>query len=557
MERPLVFNAISLFMGSLAALIFFSSITAGAALAALFLGLLYFTRNKKDFLLVMLFFILGLISFSLYFSVNMGDRAVIRITEKKYYYYLGDFQGRKIIMQGNIKGIKEGQKISAAGSFKRESDYKRGIAGIYTIKSYTVEKGGLISVFYSMKNNMYMNFKAILGDKNSALLMALCFGDTSWLTNTQMNEFNRLGVIHAISVSGFHMAVVYGVMEKVMGLRAALPAALLYSIFTGMQAATMRAFIMIFVLKLSRLVWKNYDSISSLALAAMLLLVIKPWYILDIGFMLSFLSTLGIILFYKKLNRFFYLLPEKLNETLSISLSAQLFSLPFTAFTLQQFSAGFLLGNLVLLPFYSILVLLGNAALLISFSTFLFGSLCGYISIILKSMEGAAYLLLKLSPEVQYFSWLYGAALLLIYLSFIFYKKGYKYTLYYPIFVILFLCINSFAFFPQVIYQRLQGGSSILVNYKAQRVLICSYDCTKVRDIYKLKEEYGVTKVVANASGIINVGDMKIRIDTAEGCYFSNIDINVGGSIYSIKNKYLEESPDLYVIILNRLFHFS
>lgn len=57
---------------------------------------------------------------------------------------------------------------------------------------------------------------------------------------------------------------------------------------------------MIIILKLSKKVFRKYDSLSSISLAAIIILLNKPYYILDIGFMLSFLSTLGILLYNKK-----------------------------------------------------------------------------------------------------------------------------------------------------------------------------------------------------------------------------------------------------------------
>lgn len=548
-------------MGSLASLILINNVFLGAVFSAFFLSVLFFTKTRRDFMLVLIFFILGILSFQLYFNITMSDNARIRVVDKKYYYYIGDYQGRKIILKGNTKGLIEGQKIDARGSFKNERDYQKGIAGSYYIENYSYCSEDLFYSFYQMKRNMYSNFNSRLGQESSSVLMALCFGDTGYLNNSQMNEFNRLGVIHAISVSGFHMAVIYGVLEKILGLKGALTASFLYVIFTGIQAATLRAFIMIFLLKLSKYAYKNYDNISSLCMAALILLVIKPYYIGDIGFMLSFLSTLGIILYYNKFTKFFYRLPEKLNETVSISLSAQLFSLPYIAFTLQQFSPGFLLGNFVLLPFYSVLVLIGNTALLFSFSSTVFNILCGYIYIVMESLKGADYTLLKVCPPVTNFSYLYGAALILIYISFVFYKKGFKYTVFYPLFVVIFLCVNSFSFFPQIYYTKINSGSGIFINYKGECAMVCNYDNSKVTDIYKLKEEMGVTKVVSNiqSSTILELSEnVKVKVYPSKVPQdFNDIEVYHENKVYRINSKSVNQYSDLYVIILNRLFHLT
>jgi len=551
----------SVFMGSLASLLLLYNVLLGAVFSAFFLSVLFFTKTRRDFILVAFFFILGVVSFQIYFNIDISNNVKIRVVDKKSYYFIGDYQGRKIILNGNIKGLIEGQKIEAWGSYKNERDYQKGITGSYYINKYSSCREDFIYSLYQMKRNMYMNFNSVLGLENSSILMALCFGDTSYLRSSQMNEFNRLGVIHAISVSGFHMAVIYGVLERIFGLRGALAASFLYVIFTGLQAATLRAFIMIFFLKLSKYAYKNYDSISSLSMAALILLVIKPYYIGDIGFMLSFLSTLGIILYYNKLLKLCYRLPKKLNETLSISLSAQLFSLPYIAFTLNQFSPGFLIGNFVLLPFYSVLVLLGNVAFLFSFSKVVFNILCGYISIVMEALKGADYLLLKVCPEVTNFSYLYGVALILIYISFIFYKKGYKYTELYPFFVIGFLFVNNFCLFPEIYYTKINGGSATFINYKGECAMVCNYDNSKVIEIYKLKEEMGVTAVISNIQNttIVNLsGDFKVKVYPAKSLQdFNDIEVYTEGEFYNINSKTVNTYSDLYVIILNRLFHLT
>jgi len=49
--------------------------------------------------------------------------------------------------------------------------------------------------------------------------MALCYGDTGYLSKSQKSEFQQLGVVHAVSVSGFHMAVIFKVLESLIGLK--------------------------------------------------------------------------------------------------------------------------------------------------------------------------------------------------------------------------------------------------------------------------------------------------------------------------------------------------
>jgi len=559
MARPLVFNSISVFFGALSALLFAENTLLGAVFSACFLGVLYFTMDRKSFLLIVFFFSLGVLSFGVYFSAEPGGSTVLRVAEKKYYYFTGEYRGRKVTLKGNTDGLVEGEKIAAKGSFEKEAVYSKGIIGTYSIESYERRGPDIISSFYRIKRDVHSNFTSRLGEENSSVLMALCFGDAGYLTKSQMKEFNRLGVIHAISVSGFHMAVIYGILEKLLGTRAALALSFVYALFTGVQAATLRAFLMIFISKMSKFALRNYDGISSMAMAAMFLLVLNPWYTGDIGFMLSFLSTLGIILYYRKFTLFFWRLPKMIGEAVSICLSAQLFSLPYIAFTLQQFSPVFMLGNLFLMPFYSLLVVLGNIALLCSSAGPLFEALCWMLGIVMSALSGAEYILLGICPPVTRFSYLYGVALMLIYLSFIFYKRGHRFAVYYPVFVILFLSVSSFSFFPEIYYSKLENGGCAFVEYRNECVMVCNYEHSSAYEIYRLKEEFGVTKVVSNVKNRTAVdlggGTVLAVYPAVSRSDFSDMDIRVGGRDYFLNKKSIRSYGYLYVIIFNRLLH--
>jgi competence protein ComEC len=560
MVRPLVFNSISVFFGALSALLFAESSLLGVVFSACFFGVFCFTMDRKGFLLIAFFFSLGVLSFGVYFSAEPGGSTVLRVAEKKYYYFTGEYKGRKVTLKGNTDGLVEGEKIAVKGSFEKEALYSKGVIGTYFIESYERRGTDITASFYRIKREIHSSFSTRLGEENSSVLMALCFGDAGYLTKSQMKEFNRLGVIHAISVSGFHMAIIYGILEKLLGTRAALALSFVYALFTGVQAATLRAFLMIFVSKMSKFALRNYDGISSMAMAAMCLLVLKPWYTGDIGFMLSFLSTLGIILYYKKFTLFFWRLPKIIGEAVSICLSAQLFSLPYIAFTLQQFSPGFMLGNLFLMPFYSLLVVLGNITLLCSSAGPLFEALCWILGIVMAALSGADYILLGICPAVTRFSYLYGVALMLIYLSFIFYKRGHRFAVYYPVFVILFLSISSFSFFPEIYYRKLENGRCAFVEYRNECVMVCNYEHSSAYEIYRLKEELGVTRVVSNVknSEVVNLGggSKLVVYPAASRSEFSDMDIRMAGQNYCLNEKTIHGYTYLYVIIFNRLLHF-
>ena len=151
----------------------------------------------------------------------------------------------------------------------------------------------------------------------------------------------NLGISHIISISGMHLALVYSILRKVFGVKLSLIIAFIYVLFTGAPASAIRAYIMILILNLGIVFKRNYSSLAAISLAGIILLLIKPYEIYDLGFIFSFLATLGIILFNKKLNKMLYKLPNSLRNTVAISISAQIFTFPIILLYFNEISLNF------------------------------------------------------------------------------------------------------------------------------------------------------------------------------------------------------------------------
>lgn len=569
MIKPLVYYAISFFLSLFTMLMLYSNMFIGAVIAASFFAILFFNEDKRLFISILLFFFIGMSDYYLFFNIDVPQNIQVRIIENKKYYSIGELKGRKIIITGLKTKIQEGEMLKLEGVYKDNKDLVRGSIGSFQTNKIIEEKKDFFYEIYAFKRTLYEKYKNSLGEEKAAMVMSLCFGDASYLNNSQKQNFKLLGVIHAISVSGFHIALIYKILEKLLGIKGALCVSFMYMFFTGAQAATERAFIMIFIYKGSKLVFKNYDALSALSLSALLILLIKPSYVSDLGFMLSFLATLGIIVFYKKLLRAFYKLPKRLNESLSIMLSAQCFSLPYIAFTIKSFSGGFILGNLVLLPIYSLLVIFGNLSALLVLVPQLF-NLCNYfLGIVLKAVDGASFLLLKITPDLSYFGYEEGLGMILIFIFYILFHKGYKKLKYLPMLVVLLLYFNLYSFFPKVHYFNIKDNSCFVLEYKYDRIMFCDKN---IRDEYvflQLKDQYKINKIIWEE-------DDQYALAIANGyfksCYYNHklvgLGYIIGDNVYTIESKgspsddigkitdFANNSPwNLYVIIFNRIIN--
>src|SRR3990170_5859679 len=150
------------------------------------------------------------------------------------------------------------------------------------------------------------------------------------------------------------------------------PLILIFSFVTGNQPSVVRASIMTSLFLLSLLIERERDILNLWALAALVILFITPSTLYDVGFQLSFMATLGLILWVPKLETLF--LSRLRNRFLKsyvalpffVSLSAQLFTYPITAYYFNLISAYSLLANLLIVPLTGLVVMVGVISALLS-----------------------------------------------------------------------------------------------------------------------------------------------------------------------------------------------
>ncbi|WP_175429423.1 ComEC/Rec2 family competence protein [Clostridium acetireducens] len=536
MNKPIIYYTISLIIGCIFSLcIFERSIILGAAISASFLIIIFCTVDKKYFIIICLFFILGVIDFNLFFNIKVENKIEVRVKQKKDYYCIANYKGRSLLLKGNLKNIEEGQKIKAYGNFQRDMNYSFGSIGNYNIDRYDKYKKDAMYYISVIKKYVYKKFCKCLDKNKSGIIMGVCFGETDYLSKIQKEEFKKLGVIHIISVSGFHMSIIYKALESIFGIKISILMSFIYVIFTGANAATLRAFIMIALLKLANIVFKNYNSLCALSFSALILILIKPFYILNIGFALSFLSTLGIILFNKKLSKILYKLPEKINSSLSLTLSAQFLSFPYICFTIKEFGIGFILGNLLLVPLYSIIIILGNISLMFFKIDFIFNSVIFILNIILTTCMGVNYVLLYIFPNIKYLCYIEGVCLILLYLGYLLYNQGYKRAKYIPIYIVLIFVFENYTLFPEIYYISSKESEFIIFNNKFNSIMFCNYNINASKDVIYIKEKFNSNNVITNP-----ISDLKINLDDkTQAKFYKKLNSRVDLQLNYKNRKYL------------------
>lgn len=221
-----------------------------------------------------------------------------------------------------------------------------------------------------------------------ALAVALTLGMRQGISDATSETLRRAGLSHLLAISGLHMGIVAGVMFFVFELLfAAIPAialrvmprklavvpawtiAAIYLLLSGGSVATVRAFIMVSVAMLALLAGRRVLSLRSVALAAMIVMLLWPESVLTVGFQMSFAATAGLIAFYERvsLSQFF----RREGQSIAIwhraligilmigvtSLVAQASVAPFALYHFQAISLVAIVANMLVLPIVSFLLM--------------------------------------------------------------------------------------------------------------------------------------------------------------------------------------------------------
>ncbi|MDR2753029.1 MAG: ComEC/Rec2 family competence protein [Oscillospiraceae bacterium] len=236
---------------------------------------------------------------------------------------------------------------------------------------------------------MQRNLRQQLTDSYSAttggLLAGMLLGDKSGLRWAAQEEFRSVGISHLFSVSGLHVSLLAWSLFKALkmmrcknGLAVGLSAGfvLLFMAITGFSSSCVRAGVMMWVLLGGELGGRKADSLNSLGLAALVLLLPSPLAAGQVGLQLSFGATLGIILFQgrfaapvrqwaKTLPTGFRHAIRPVNEGLAVTAAATALTLPVQLLQLPG-GASLLtfLANLLFVPLSGAVMILGGVSAL-------------------------------------------------------------------------------------------------------------------------------------------------------------------------------------------------
>ncbi|MDR6489379.1 competence protein ComEC [Chryseobacterium vietnamense] len=214
--------------------------------------------------------------------------------------------------------------------------------------------------------------KTEISERTKEFLKGIILADRTEIDADTVRDFNKSGLVHFLAISGTHIVVVFGVFYFFLIRFAPLQCrkyAVIFSLifiwffaaFIGLGNSVLRSCIMLSVYFIFVLLQRKPDLLHSLALSAFFILTGDTQQLFDVGFQLSFLAVLGIYWLNQPLLKY---LPKQDNyvkkllfNTITISLSAQLATLPLVLYYFHQFSLISVIANFVIVPFSEIIII--------------------------------------------------------------------------------------------------------------------------------------------------------------------------------------------------------
>lgn len=248
------------------------------------------------------------------------------------------------------------------------------------------------------------------------ILNSILLGYYSQIPRDLYQAFANTGTLHVFAISGSHVVILGGAiifMLAACGLprtRWVLflgPLLILYTAMTGLQPSAIRACIMGIIFWMAPLLGRKPDIFTTLAASAILILAISPDDLINIGFMLSYIAVLGLVLFCPVisglLRRCFVHDPLKLepdprwqnnlrtlwhlfSELFSVSLAAWLVTMPLTILFFGTFSPIGLPSNLLVVPLSSLVIITGVLSLTLGSCTLFFADLFNHANLALITL---------------------------------------------------------------------------------------------------------------------------------------------------------------------------
>jgi competence protein ComEC len=279
-------------------------------------------------------------------------------------------------------GLYPGQAIAVTGVLYHPKT--AGNPGGFDFRAYLAREGGFAGFkgrqitigeqpkkhqwgWWKLQQRITRSQVSRLGSPEGQLVTSMVIGSKAVdLPYDIQEQFVQVGLAHALAASGFQVSLILSWL-LVLTRRFSAKAQLMIGTFalvsfvglTGMQPSVMRASVMGFGALLALVTQRKVKPLGLVLIAATLLLIFNPLWIWDLGFQLSFLATLGLVVTVAPLTKKLDWLPPAIASLIAVPIAATLWTLPLQLYVFNVFAPYSLAANITSTPFISVISLGG------------------------------------------------------------------------------------------------------------------------------------------------------------------------------------------------------
>lgn len=254
---------------------------------------------------------------------------------------------------------------------RRKGILYAGYTSFYTISSSSTESG-LIDKAAAIRAKIRERLNKIYTNPTEQLFInAITLGYKKEIPAEVREDFSKSGLSHILAVSGLHTGILFMLVMlllwplRLLGIKRLIYLAAIlimwgYALLTGMSASVVRAVCMITIFLIGKIAYLQNSAINALFITAFGMLLYDPFYLFDVGFQLSFLAVLSILIYQPLFSQLSASAPRYIRivfDLIYVTLSAQVLVLPLSLYYFHIIPIWFLPANLIILPFLSPLLL--------------------------------------------------------------------------------------------------------------------------------------------------------------------------------------------------------
>ncbi len=280
---------------------------------------------------------------------------------------------------------------------------QKGVCGVLFARGDSVVKTGksggseAVKLGNALRKAMTGIINRSLPTQQAALLNGMLIGYRDDLGEDVEKAFADSGLLHIMAVSGANVAFIVLPLLFLFnrtGINRLLSRAIIivllkiFILITGFEPSVVRAVIMADVMLLAKIFRRETDVYTSIAFAALVMLLFNPFILFSVGFRLSFAATVSLCLFYANVKKLMkgLKIPDIIKDTIAGTVSAQLGVIPLSAFYFNSVSIISILSNVIVIPLTGIITILGLVMTAVGGISIFFSQAVGHINYAMLSI---------------------------------------------------------------------------------------------------------------------------------------------------------------------------